>query len=352
MPTVINPYVPILKAKEGEFTSFPSLDPRHHTSITPLFEILPIGSEEDVDGRLEYAAEKLEKNLANWPVIMVDLGLVDPAVRTRTGLHPVESILNRLRASGVDAIPVTGVRRDAAYQAAVRKATAEDGMGLCLRLDTQDLARRDLAQKVDTVLSSTKCEPGEVHLLLDFGALAPDTGMSLALTVQSLLPRLHRLEQWASVTVAGSSFPESMAGITPDSIKTIERAEWTAWNHLQSLGLPRSLGFGDYAIANPKLPNVDFRMMSMSASIRYTINGDYLCFKGRGLKKGGSRQYHQLSKKVISHPDFSGRTFSEADTYIFECAYNREGPGNATTWRWVGNVHHLTMVAQEIASLS
>ncbi|WP_422802525.1 beta family protein [Sulfitobacter pontiacus] len=48
---------------------------------------------------------------------------------------------------------------------------------------------------------------------------------------------------------------------------------------------------------------------------------------------------------------FRGATFSLGDKYIADCAAHAVGTGNSTTWKWVTINHHITIVADDLATL-
>src|SRR2546426_10562869 len=61
-------------------------------------------------------------------------------------------------------------------------------------------------------------------------------------------------------------------------------------------------------------------------------------------------QFNDLCKMVIERPEYCGTEFSWGDFYIYKCAHNQDGLGNATTWRQVGTTHHIEFVARPLAS--
>ena len=342
-------YVPILKSKEGEYTSFPALDPNLRKMVMPLFEVLPFPSA-DADADLTSVVVKLEKNLKTWPILFVDLALVAPSVRTTAGVHPVKFLFDALRPHRINAVPVTGIGRSTPYQKAVAEAVSKDNRGLCLRIKADEVDD-DLSTKIDAVLAAIGCTPTDTHLILDFASISKGGGAATALLARTILAALPHLLSWKTLTVAGTAFPQSLAGVPADGEESIERAEWTAWGRLRAGNLKRIPGFGDYTISHPEMVEFDPTKMSMSASIRYTSNGNWLCLKGRSTKKNGFGQFHTLSAKLIRRPEYAGAAFSLGDGYINDCAARRAGPGNMTTWRRVGNVHHITSIAGEIAKL-
>ena len=49
---------------------------------------------------------------------------------------------------------------------------------------------------------------------------------------------------------------------------------------------------------------------------------------------------------------FQGPAFSYGDDYIAKCAAKLNGPSNQTRWKDVAINHHMTMVANDLATLA
>ena len=154
---------------------------------------------------------------------------------------------------------------------------------------------------------------------------------------------------------AATGFPLDLSNIKPDNITEIPRIEWEIWISLKNYHdlkqLKRLPVFGDYAIANPEMVNIDPRAMDPSASIRYTIDDGWIIVKGRRVKKHGYNQYHDLSESIILSNDYSGENFSWGDKFIKECSNPPAKTGNLTTWRQVGTSHHITYVVEQLSSV-
>ena len=89
----------------------------------------------------------------------------------------------------------------------------------------------------------------------------------------------------------------------------------------------------------------------MSANLRYTLEEEWLIFKGRNVRDYGYEQFNGLCRTLLQHKEYSGATFSWGDNYISQCAADKGGPGNASTWRKVGNSHHLSFVVYQLSKL-
>jgi hypothetical protein len=213
-----------------------------------------------------------------------------------------------------------------------------------------------LVADIQRLLTDFGAQPQSIDLIVDLGAVPTNQFDFFTQGVQVALARIPNLQAWRSFTVAGAGFPENLAGITAATITNLPRPEWLLWTRLTNgVGsLARNPTFGDYGISHPVLPDLDPRMMAPSASIRYTAENHWVIVKGRGTRTagaGGFTQFRGLCRSLIQHQDYRGRAFSWGDMFIDECAANRGGTGNLTTWRQVGTNHHIKLVLHQIASL-
>jgi Beta protein len=63
---------------------------------------------------------------------------------------------------------------------------------------------------------------------------------------------------------------------------------------------------------------------------------------------GGFCKPGNLISTSVASVHFAGETFSLGDKYISDTARDKDGPGNATTWRKVNTIHHLTRVVTDL----
>lgn len=351
-------YMPILKWKGGESSALKELFPNDKAAMTPLVEIPPV----PWDFVNDQAAKTVDAHLANvpdhmvkhWGInddIFVDLHLVDASDRLTGSVHPVAWLFGETKKKQLKTIPVTSYGRDPAYQSAVASVIASDKQGVCIRLDNEDAFAGDLSQRIAGTLQQLATKPSEVDLVIDLGQLVSGEEYRVAAAVRGLLLTLPHVRDWRSLTCAGSAFPVNMSGLTA-GVHTLPRTEWRCWKLLSSTraSLPRMPVYGDYAIAHPDLVELDPRIITMSANIRYTIDDEWLIFRGRSIEKHGAAQHIAFCKALVARPEYSGKAFSAGDAHIDKCANNGSaGPGNATTWRRVTTNHHLTFVVRQIA---
>jgi len=352
-------YVPCLRWKMGEYQAVCRFSDTKKRVFTPLIEVPEIGfdfkekkAKKTIDEHLsDFVFKKIYKNWGD-SFCFVDLKLIGPSERLAKGVHPVKYVFDDLRKVRCSAIPVTGLDRDKAYQQEVRNVLSQNKSGVCIRMKIQQAAKSSVKEEIDSLLSTLSIESENCDIILDLGApnFVPTDGFSKI--IQTIVGKLPYLNDWRTFTILGTSFPETMGGIKI-GITNVPRYEWRLYKLLvanfsnERLRLPT---FGDYAISHPKVLELDMRLVKPTVTIRYTIDNGWHIVKGKNYKDYGLKQYHELSRQVLSSKYFFGKAFSWGDNYIQECASRNDKPGNLTTWRQVGTNHHIEKVTQDIAS--
>jgi hypothetical protein len=353
-------YVPILGGKLGEYRALRELTPARKAKLTPLIEVPPVpwDFENDrpartIDDHLQGTAKAIEDHWGVIDVVFLDMFTVADEGPMASGDHPVKHVLDDARSRGVKAIPVTGIDRDADYQTAVRNVHATDGRGVCIRVLLSDIAEdAEFAAALTTLLATLGVGADTVDLLIDTGPMLSAHESTYLMATRTAISLLPNINDWRTLTVTGSSFPTDMSGFTRDAVSSTPRTEWRVWTALAAgrESLRRMPTFGDYAVDAPGHDQLDFRVIKMTANIRYCYTADWILVKGHVIRKGSASQHPTLAATLRARPEFSGAPFSWGDNYIDECARGACGPGNATTWRQVGVNHHLSFVVDQIAS--
>ncbi|MBN1529477.1 MAG: beta family protein [Thermoleophilaceae bacterium] len=350
-------YVPILRAKQGEFAALGETEAAVKDRLTPLIELTPISYEPDDDGDVEVRVDpsfpqvvrRLEQHWGTDLPVFVDLGFVPSASYIAGGKHPVEFVAHEAREAGVQAVFVTDLHRDDPHQAAIRAGAQEDRRGVCVRLtaeDFDDLAAT--AAELEAVLTELAVDRADADLILDLGEI----GQAGTLAATGLIRGLPNIADWRSVILAATAFPR-VANFSANTVNTSPRTEWTVWRNVlaQADDLPRMPGFGDYTVVGVQTAyEQTAAFYRPSPNLRYTTADDYLVLKARHARHGHD-QFNDLCRTMVGRGDFAGAAFSRADRYINRCAENSDGPGNAMTWLKVGINHHLATVAAQISSL-
>lgn len=355
-------YVPVLKGKEGEYLALRELTDSVKDRLTPLIEIPSIPYDfinetvaKTVDQHLARVIEKIGTCWGADRDLFMDLDLIPPDEVMSDGSQPLKFIFDSARAVGLRLIPVTGVNRASDYQDAVREAKDNDGRGVCIRIESDDLVDfADLATKLTDLLGDLDLTTFDADLIIDLEAISPlnPTGPIL-LAANSIIANLPLVRDWRTLTLAATAFPQDLSNLSPRTATLIPRTEWIVWQTLAArreriLRLPT---FGDYAIAHPVPNEIDPRLLKMSAQLRYTTDNDWLIFKERNVRDYGYEQFNEICRTLISRPEYKGAAFSWGDNAINVCAGPGSNPGNATTWRRIGTNHHLTFAVDQIANL-
>lgn len=351
-------YVPILWAKDGEFGALRQLANEARHSLTPLLEVPPIPwnyaadcPARAIDQHLEKIASKIDKAWGRQSPVLLDFEWINPAERLVDGSHPVTYVFDTARPLGLQLVPVITLARDDAYLTAVAGAVRLDGRGACLRVQPDDLSELDLGSRTRELLRSLRLEATHVDLLIDVRGIERAALDEVIASVSEAVQALPRIEDWRSFVLAGTGFPDTLAGMPQSDVTRVARVEWAFWRRVaRQRRLRRIPTFGDYGISSPAPPDVDPRVMKPSASVRYTADDAWVVFKGRNLKDHGYDQFHDVCRRVLRAPEYSGNDFSWGDRYIYDCANRRVSRGNLTTWRKVGTSHHLTFVVEQIAT--
>jgi hypothetical protein len=338
-------YVPILKGKRAEFPATAHLENR--ANVTPLFESIP-----------SKAPDVVPTQVANsgWPTgapYFVDLLFFDDdgGDSNAPPLSAVATCLNAAKAKGQSAIPVTGTGRSPAYQLAV-KEFADADRGVAIRLIADDFEDEgDLETALASLAKFVGLSPSSIDLIVDLGSIADQNPAVIAQLHRANLSVIPAITQWRTLTVATGAFPVSLAPLTRDAWNRLVRIDWQAWLKLISgtKKVDRLPAYGDYAIAHPGLPPEG--QATILAQLRYTIQNEFMIWKGKNAIKTGYGQFLSICADLVSRPEFRGATFSAGDQEIEGKATNGGSPGNAETWRNIGTNHHIETVLDQIANL-
>ena len=110
--------------------------------------------------------------------------------------------------------------------------------------------------------------------------------------------------------------------------------------------------YGDHTIVHPEFTAMDMRKVKAAGKIVYTTPETWATRKG-GAFRDDPTQMHAHCRQVVSDPAFAfrGADFSYGDKYIADCAVKAESPSNLSRWKDVAINHHITTVADDLATL-
>ena len=350
-------YVPILKWRQGEYLALERLPNDVKECVMPLIEVPPLEWDfekgqyaKNIDEHLKLFITRFIKKWGKRKAF-IDLHLIDPTSRMVNGVHPLTYVFVEALKNELEVIPVTGLNRGTDYQRAVKKSIGQFSNGVCLRLSINDVLKLSQMNRLDTFMHYHSIEFSELDVVLDLEAPDFNPITQFARLLHNQIQNLSEIERVRSFTIIGSAFPKSMGQLSIGA-QIIERSEWNLYREYcgQLTASERKPQFGDYAISNPALLQLDMRLIKPAASLRYTIDGGWYIHKGTNVRDNGFSQYKKICLKLMKSRHFQGGTYSPGDKYIKECGEGAASTGNLTVWRWVGTNHHITKVVDDSAN--
>ena len=352
-------YVPILLTKRGERRALEITPASVLAKMRPLFVVPPPDWDFDNNAPKKTVAEHIStlpsELVLRWGNgdAFIDMNVL-PDNPLPVGSHPLHWVAETANATGgLNLTPVVGMDSTNEYIAAAAQVILDITDDVCLRFAPSDWIRGGSTSDWDNLMADLGVGPMQVHLVLDLG---DEVDSSTAKDARDELLNLPYLNDWASVTLTGTGLPQTLPS-GGSTIHTMPRQEWKIYNAICGSGLPRTPSFGDYVINGPEPdgPGVDPKIMSMSATLRYTTNTDWLIskgllYKGTGGKGRGGLAVPPAAAALLAHPDYLSNAHCAYEPWLASAAAGGP-PGNAETWRKWGTLHHLHVVTDQIASL-
>lgn len=358
MPITQSDYVPILKWRQGEYQALLRLPDSVKDRTVPLIEITPPDFDfetwtpsKTIDQHLGTFATRFHKK---WGVrlALLDCGLLEPTALMQGGKHPLQYLCEEAFARGATIVPVIRLHSNAAYGSAAAAANAMMQTGVALRCSLDEAMDPDFDANVGALLQQIGVALADCDVILDLEAPSWEPHDVLVGIVAAAILASNTMANARSLTLAGTSFPASMAEVT-GPLQFWPRREWTFYRALLgALGsTARKPTFSDYAIAANGYSQMDMRKVKPSATIRYTCDDGWLIAKGVNVRDNGFGQYRGCSGIVTGSSQFLGSGYSPGSDYIEACRDGNASTGSLTTWRWVGSNHHITKVVNDLAIL-
>ncbi len=343
-------YVPILKGKQSECLALEQVDINTKSGMTPLIEIQSVSQSKMQN--LSLMAKRIEKSWGIDKPLFIDVDREFLMRRTKDAITVLNYVLNNARNKGINFIPVTGLNRDASYQAAVLANIQQDKNGLCIRLENKDVGNStQLTNNLSQTLNNFSVPESEVDILLDLGTFTPLQGGVVLSGVATIINNLPHLPNWRTLTVAGTAFPKSLGAFPPVTASATPRSEWINWQAvITNPQVKRLPSFGDYTVVYPEMPEIDFQLVPIAAKIKYATDSDWLILRWRTGRRYGWDRFYDLCDILVNNPEYRGQGFSWGDQRIYSCANRTVSPGNPAMWVRISVNHHLTVVARQVSS--
>lgn len=372
-------YVPILKAKQGEYDAVIHLTERAASQIITWFDVpqldekFRIKSDERSEPAIESFLNKTASDIAKaWRVppiflesrtVFIDLPRWASNAQTENGEHVIPYLRNRLENLGVTVNPVVryDIWEDPIYMNAIKGIRLEEGRSFCVRLSMDADTVADIVADPDYVnerlldmVNQLAIDPANAYFLIDFGDIS---GQKYFL--EELIDTAKKAISLASnmgfvqIMLAGASLPSSisLAVKAQNSTGLVLRKEMMVWQALRSENPSSNIIFADYGIRNPNLSDEPKPCPNANGKIRYTIDNQYLIVRGVFLYKGliGFQQYLGLAQSVVDSGYYLGPKLSWGDESIFKYSKSElKGSGSQTNWISFDTNHHIETVLMEV----
>ena len=352
-------YVPALRWRQGEYQALWRLAPSVKDRVMPLITIPPV----EFDFELWQPTKSIHEHVhpfiarfdAKWgkrPAwIALDAKIAEG--RMDDGSHVFDYVLDGLRHKGAITIPALPLGGDSDTNNAAARATTADGLGAAVLLRLEDLMTGKPRAAIVDFASSLSIGLDELDVVIDLraGNFEPYKVFATALT--TALKRLGNLHEARNFVLLGTAIPDSFAQLAKGSDE-IPRHDWLFFKVLieaMPSGMRRPI-YGDHTIVHPEFTAMDMRKVKAAGKIVYTTPETWATRKGGAFRDNPS-QMHTHCKEVVSDPAFAfrGASFSYGDKYIADCAVKAESPSNLSRWKDVAINHHITTVADELATL-
>ncbi|EMG7788089.1 beta family protein [Klebsiella pneumoniae] len=357
-------YVPILRAKAGEFEALKRLKPVYSQKIWPFVEI-PQLTENDKKSKALSGSSQMKKdfltkiadginNANSSSSIFFDFFDWKADSYIETGEHVLSYMYRALASSGSLVHPVIGFDRwdILDYQNALKGLVVPEGTMYCLRIDSTSIDDAyDVDYFTDTIheiLDSLGLSGAEVMVMFDFGDVTHKSIVSMHADMQHLITAVDEFG-FASIMIAGCSFPIIINDAVKevDSTDLVERKEMHVWKAIYS-DMKSPFLFADYGIRNPKGAD-GVKAIHANGKIRYTIENKYFVARGHSKQKGNKgAQMYDLARVIVKSPYYLGAGFSWGDERIEACS-REEIKGGPTQWISYDTNHHMSFVVEEVS---
>ncbi len=357
-------YVPILKAKKGEFDAITHLSERGIDFITPWFDVPQLNESarkksEPIQTFLNKKASDLAKAWAGRS-IFIDLPRWATNAQTENGEHVLPFLCNRLELLDVNVNPIVDYVRweDPVYENALRGIKLENGRNFCIRLNMDadtidDMSDSDyFNERLFEIIKKLEIDPSKIKLLIDFGDVSKQShhidGMIKNAKQAIYLTRQIGFSQFM---LAGCS----LSPFIPSAVKTVNttglvlRKEMLTWRTLLSENPLLNITFADYGVRNPSSSDEPIKNPNTNGKVRYTIEKEYFIARGPPLNSGLKfNKFNHLAGIVVASDKYLGSSFSWGDEQLSLYSDPEHKTGNYTTWVSIDTNHHIESVVMEV----
>lgn len=347
-------YSPVLRLKQGEYTALSQLPVNVLARLLPLF-VIPPPKERDPELQRELTTSELvsipgQRLGKHWPLrpCMFDPRYLFKQLGADKASEWLPELFRVAMAAHGQPVPVSDLRtiEGIAFDA-IRSVIHRITHNLALRVTLDDLTRTDLRTRIHRALLKLGLKPQDCFLILDFGKAELSDPQVVGDILLAEFQKVMEFGLWGQVIWHATSYPEKNPA-NPGQLVELPRNEWLAWMRAIDLdaGLRKNLMYGDFAADSAKFA---FGSGGIAPICHYRYSTPRHWVVIRASEVGTVKEaMKEIATRLASSVHFAGRAFSLGDKYIADTASGRDGPGNATTWRRVNTIHHLTRVVTDL----
>jgi len=352
-------YVPALRWRQGEYQALFRLKPAVKDQVIPLITIPPVEFDFEIWQPKKSVHEHVHPFIARFTAkwghrpawIALDTTIAEG--RMDDNAHPLDYVLDGLRPNGTIAIPALPLEADSETMNAAARATTADGHGAAVLLRLEELMSGNPRKAIINFAIGLGIGLNELDVIVDLRARNFEPYNVFATALTAALKRLGNLYEVRNLVLLGTAIPESFAQLAKGTDE-IPRHDWLFFKELLSAmptGMRRPI-FGDHTIVHPEFTAMDMRKVKAAGKIVYTTPETWATRKG-GAFRDNPAQMDTHCAEVVKDPAFAfrGANFSYGDKYIADCAVMAESPSNLSRWKDVAINHHITTVADDLATL-
>ncbi len=372
-------YVPILKWKRAEQGALEAMVDKYKGLISPVIELVmpkPKSLFKDKKGTIKKSREELfqeliatfrTKRIPEIPEEIMKSWEKKPAYIDFSLLYTVDlkvesikRIFVKATESGLNLTPILNLSDNDEVKKAIKQIFKKYTNKICFRIVSSELENiSSLNSQLDGLLQYFNAAQRDIDLLIDLKEAKSDDG-GYYRRYFNYSQGIKNLISWRNFIFACGAFPGNLSECSIDEPTYIPRTEWINWMKIRKSEAKRVPIFADYAVRNP-IYNETLQFYSSSASIKYTLERDWIVLRGKARK---FEDYLAHASLLVKEKFFLGENFSEGDRFIVEKARyfpeymqkkiekkKLDGTGNTAMWLEAFINHHLTLTANQLANL-
>src|ERR1044072_3036420 len=250
-------YVPILKAKLGEYGALASLKPEEKDLIVPLLEIEPIPYDfKDKCPRKsveDHGSKTAKQMIGAWG--RKEIWLATSPVGVADSAKALARCMSSARDLSLRVVPVVRLASALPFLQCAADSIATDNRGAVVRIAADQLDESGFDTTLQQTLAVLGLKPADAHLVIDLGSIGSDARV-LARGTQSVVNEFRGLGDWKSFTLASGAFPKNLMALRSEKVARLPRHDLALWRRLTSLQLNREPLYADYGIGHPVLEQI------------------------------------------------------------------------------------------------